>query len=532
MKRTKGFRWNRKALISMVTVTIAATTLAACSAQSETPSEDQDESGIVTVEYTSEGRYKDNVSTLPQAKNHNLDNENAELNAPYRFIDKNGFTVQPVPSDDNGWNISYLNADNRGRTSCHTIEDALMTMDTYHGTIFMGYPTEQTYANCFVCHEWSTPLRTSIHSTHMGSELFENRSGTCESCHYVDDEGDFKRWDYEKYDLYKGITDVSADEANLEVSYDQDTITETDDIFFKSIKQYGDFDPAENWRTDDSYMDPALYENWMFTVGGEVENPLEMTLPELVEKFGTKTVTMKQQCCINGVGNATIFQAEVTGVSIKDIIDYVKPKDNANAAEMLTEDPYPNVDTHYNIPIDAVNVDDAILVIELNGETLPNTQGYDCAIWTPRTWAAEIYRVSTGINFIETTEENSKTGYYLGDFVDPSVETAASKPNSAVLNYPTGVVLEGVAGSSVTIEGFADAFDEPIERVEFSWDHGETWTTMETPDNDPTLWTYWRMNFTSPSKGAYLLNIRTTSIQLDGTERTCAWDTQFLLNVD
>ena len=142
----------------------------------------------------------------------------------------------------------------------------------------------------------------------MGSELFENRSGTCESCHYVDDEGDFKRWDYEKYDLYKGITDVSADEANLEVSYDQDTITETDDIFFKSIKQYGDFDPAENWRTDDSYMDPALYENWMFTVGGEVENPLEMTLPELVEKFGTKTVTMKQQCCINGVGNATIFQ--------------------------------------------------------------------------------------------------------------------------------------------------------------------------------------------------------------------------------
>ena len=85
MKRTKGFRWNRKALISMVTVTIAATTLAACSAQSETPSEDQDESGIVTVEYTSEGRYKDNVSTLPQAKNHNLDNENAELNAPYRF---------------------------------------------------------------------------------------------------------------------------------------------------------------------------------------------------------------------------------------------------------------------------------------------------------------------------------------------------------------------------------------------------------------------------------------------------------------
>ena len=47
---------------------------------------------------------------------------------------------------------------------------------------------------------------------------------------------------------------------------------------------------------------PELYNNWVFSVGGNVENPIEMTLPELVEKFGTVTTVMKQQCTINGAG--------------------------------------------------------------------------------------------------------------------------------------------------------------------------------------------------------------------------------------
>ena len=65
------------------------------------------------------------------------------------------------------------------------------------------------------------------------------------------------------------------------MTYDQETLTSNDDFFYKSIKEYGDFD-ASDWRTDDSNMDPELYNNWVFSVGGAVENPLEMTLPELV----------------------------------------------------------------------------------------------------------------------------------------------------------------------------------------------------------------------------------------------------------
>lgn len=483
--------------------------------------------------YTVEGGHRANVAELPGIVGSNITRgaANAEIAQPRIYTDENGFTVQPVPSDDIGFNITYLNADNRGCNSCHALEDVMLNMDTYHGIVIEGYPTEQNFANCFVCHMWATPLCTSVHALHNGNPAFTAMGGSCDSCHIISNEGEFLRWDYEKYNLYKGITDIAADDADaaIAVSYDQTTITPVEDMFYKTIKGYGDFG-SENWRTDDSFMDPALYENWLFTVDGDVANPIQMTLPELVEQFGTETCVLKEQCTINGVGNATIYQVEVTGVPLAAILDYVQPLEGANGLTVETEDEYPSVGSRYNIPISDVTAD-AILVLEVNGQTLPNTQGYPVSLWIPRTCAGSCYKVITGLTAITTDDATATNGVWYGDFEDPSVGTAASKPNSAVLNYPTGVVLEGVAGTPVTLEGFADAWDEPISKVEFSFDHGATWTVMETPDNDPTFWTYWRLTFTPPNVGAYLLDIRTTSIMPDGTERVCAWNTQFLLNV-
>ena len=43
-------------------------------------------------------------------------------------------------------------------------------------------------------------------------------------------------------------------------------------------------------------------------------------------------------------------------------------------------------------------------------------------------------------------------------------------------NYPTNVVLTGDEAKPVHLEGFADAWNEPIKKLEFSFDHGATWT--------------------------------------------------------
>ncbi|MEG2533319.1 MAG: molybdopterin-dependent oxidoreductase [Gordonibacter sp.] len=448
--------------------------------------------------------------------------KNAEQNAPEQYTDQFGFTYQPVPSDPKGWNNSYLDADNRGCLSCHdSIEDAVMSLDTKHNAYAMGYPTQLTIANCLGCHRnagfGNTQLVETLHGIHNGKSQFTAMNGSCDSCHYIDSNAKFNLWDYAKYDLYKGITNVKAADAKLNVSYDQDTISNNDQLFFESLNN----EPSE-WRTE---TDPAVADSWVLSIGGEVENPLEMTVTELVEKFGTKSSIQKQSCIENATGNAWIYQAELTGVSMKDVIDYVKPAASVTSLKATSEDGYNMVAPAFT----DVNYEDCLLVTEINGQPLPASQGYPLTLAVPRNSAAAYIKTLTSLNFVTDPKFEAKGG--VGSPVDPDTKSMQGKPNSAVLNFPDGVVLDGQAGKELTLEGFADAYDEPIKKIEYSLDHGKTWTTLETPSNDPTRWTYWRVKYTPGEAGAYLLKVRTTSTQPDGSDRICSRDTNFLFNV-
>lgn len=464
-------------------------------------------------EYSEKLKYADKVA------------KNAEDNQPAQYTDQFGFTFQPVPSDPKGWNLTYLDADNRGCLACHeTIEDIVMSLPTKHNAYAMGYPTQLTVANCLGCHRnagfGNIQLVETLHGLHNGNEKFSAMNGTCDSCHYIEPGGTFNLWDYAKYDLYKGITNVKADEAKLDVSYDQDTISENSQLFFESLNN----EPSE-WRTE---TDPAVADSWTLTIGGEVENPLEMTVTELKEKFGTKSSVQKQGCIENATANAWIYQAELTGVSMKDIIDYVKPKSSVTNIKVTSEDGYNMVSPAFK----EVNVEDCLLVTEINGEPLPAHQGYPVTLAVPRNSAAAYIKTIMTIDFVTNAPEpGEEEEEGVGTPIDPHTGLMQGKPNSAILNYPDGVVLEGQAGKELTIEGYADAYDEPIAKVEFSLDHGKTWTTLDTPNNDPTRWTYWRMKYTPAEAGAYLLKVRTTSTQPDGSPRVNSRETNFLFNV-
>ena len=281
--------------------------------------------------FPTEGRFVDGVTALPGFyQNSEKNAANAEANEPLRYTDRNGFTVQPVPSDDRAFNITYLNAENRGCTSCHTLESAIMSLPTYHRLIFFGYPTEQTFANCIACHsktyQGTNYLGEAIHNTHMTNAMFTSQGGTCFSCHYNDVETQtLGRWDDYKYNLYHGITDVAAEEVQVTTSYDQTTITPAENRFFKTVKD----EPSE-WLVDDTQVDPSIYENWAVSIDGDCDNPVTMTLPEMEEQFGTVKQVMKMDCTINGVGQATIMQSEVEGIPLSKVIEFAKPKASAN----------------------------------------------------------------------------------------------------------------------------------------------------------------------------------------------------------
>ena len=168
----------------------------------------------------------------------------------------------------------------------------------------------------------------------------------------------------------------------------------------------------------------------------------------------------------------------------------------------------------------------------MDGEVLPNTQGYPCMVWVYNTSGGNFVKRISNLTFMTQPEDAAMNQVYLGEFADDCTGEVYSKPNSGVLNYPTNVVLTGDEAKPVHLEGFADAWNEPIKKLEFSFDHGATWTTLDTPNNDSKYWTYWRMDFTPPEAGTYLMDIRTTSIAPDGSDHVSQYDTQFMFTVE
>ena len=233
-------RKKKAVLLAAACAVCALAALAACSPQQAT-SEAAEPGGAAEnlnfvdgkigskIGYSDEGRLIDNIDQLSDIYSHEEEEAaNAENNQPSVYTDRNGFEIQPVPADSKGYNVTWLDAEDRGCLSCHeTLEDAQMNQPTYHRLIMMGYPVEQGVQNCVMCHDTWQPsankLKDNIHQTHFNNEMFGDMGGNCMSCHHIDDDGEFVLWDVAKYDLFKGYKTVAAKDSGATVSYDQDT---------------------------------------------------------------------------------------------------------------------------------------------------------------------------------------------------------------------------------------------------------------------------------------------------------------------
>lgn len=463
---------------------------------------------------------------LPKTVSYDKNAEADEKFAPRVTELKNGVKVQKTPLNTTpadgklitSWNNLYLNADNRGCTACHRLEDALESMDTYHGIIYMGYETEQTLENCFGCHGfYSTRLRDSLHNIHQRSDAFAAMKGNCESCHYINDEGEFQRWDFVKYDVLFGLKDLAADSVKTAFEWNQTEITPHDKMFYKSIKS-----TPSTWLTDESQVTQEMFDTWTIKFTGDIDHPMEMTLPELIEKYGTEKHVMKYNCVVNGPGQAMIYQAEVEGIPIAKIMKDLGVHEDANMFYPIGDDGY-----CYNVGTDIMVKLNGLIVVKINGDRIYADQGFPCSFWS--------YEMSAG-NFSKRLKElkfeHSESGSwdFYGDFTDPSTGRPWNKPNVGVLNATNGQIFP--AGKPVHLEGFADAWNEPITKLEFSFDHGKTWVEQPIEKATSRQWVYWKMDITSITEpGSYLIKLRATSQKPDGELRVNDTLTNFMFNL-
>ncbi len=451
-------------------------------------------------------------------------NKQADANwAPAVRELENGVKVQRTPFDTTAldtqagdvdaktirsWNNYFLNADNRGCTACHSIEDALEMMETYHGIIYYGYNNEQGLQNCFGCHYfYDNYMRDAIHTVHQRSNTFEAMGGNCESCHYINraDDGTitYERWDYVKYDVLRGLKSVAAEDVNSTFEWNQTEITPHEKMFFKSTKNN-----PETWTYNEDEIPADIRDTWTVKFTGAVKEEKEYTINELIEKFGTEKRVMKAHCTVNGPGQGMIYQAEVEGIPVSKILEEVE-LDGAVIVNPTAADGY-----CYPISVDVMNKEEALLVIGMNGDPIYADQGAPISFWLNELSAGNFIKQTTELNFAAAGDSWD----FYGDFNDATTGLQFDKPNVGVLTAMDGQIFE--AGKPVHLEGYADAWNEPITKIEFSFDKGATWIEEEIENANTVNWVYWKLDLNDLDVGSYLIKIRVTSRMADGTLRT------------
>ena len=465
---------------------------------------------------------------------------------------ENGVRVQAVPDScepayggtswnfyaANGWkyyNTYFLNAENRGCTACHTLQWAMKQIN--HCIYDGAYPTDKmNYQTCVGCHSATYSgmgLQQPIHTTHLRSTAFNNMGGSCESCHYIDENGTYHRWDFVKYDVMYGTTAVAASDLEYSLEWNQTEITPHEYVFGSKwgtaygwgMTENNDFgytlDYVDQFRTDD-YMD-----TYKITIGGHVAKPGEYSLNELIEACGSVTDTFVTHCTINGNGGSFIYQVEMTGIPVAKILDFVGAERTEN--DVLLPLAYDNY--YYSMTVDNALKEDAMLVYLINGDPLTNIEGFPVAYNCKHISAGNMTRTVAELDVLTWEEANDAWVYgeFYGDFVDDHTGYNVSKPNMGVLTAYNGQIF--TPGEPVHLEGYASAYEEPIIKMEFSFDKGETWIEVPTDGADSERWVYWKLDANLP-EGAYVMWMRATSLDDETNEpRVMQEIPKFLINV-
>jgi DMSO/TMAO reductase YedYZ molybdopterin-dependent catalytic subunit len=112
--------------------------------------------------------------------------------------------------------------------------------------------------------------------------------------------------------------------------------------------------------------------NWILPIEGEIENPVIFTYENLTS-LPTITINATLQSVSGNSG-----RAEWRGVPLKDVLELVRPTENAYDVVFYAADDYTS-----SLTIEEINSSEILLVFEMNRETLPANQGFPLRVVAP-----------------------------------------------------------------------------------------------------------------------------------------------------
>lgn len=424
--------------------------------------------------------------------------KNAAALATYqsrRFTTANGVTVQRVPNDMRTYNVAVLNADQRGCNNCHDLHTMLDMLPMSHPPLANEYDSyDLSVEMCFTCHHEAVKfadvmLSDAMHALHMYSDYFtEDMNGNCLSCHHISTTGEYQLWDRVKYNVMAGITKVAAQDAVYNLTYAQDVITPTEDIYLY-------------WEDDQKYGIRKVFDNsdetlaaWEVAVTGAVDQESSLNFKNFLDKYEQYAVTDVRMldCAVGGIGANQVAQVQVKGIPASCFLEEVGYVQEEGKAALFT------VTGSDGMVINLSPYEDTLLVYEINGERMSAVLGFPFQFWQTKGSANQFVKSPVSIH-ITHADQPMGTGFSM------------NSANSGIFNYRDGQVFQ--MGDKIVFEGYANSPMEGtrVTKVEYSLDLGETWIELDAAEYDPNRYIYWYLDFEPQTIGSYVLQVRTTN---------------------
>jgi DMSO/TMAO reductase YedYZ molybdopterin-dependent catalytic subunit len=278
--------------------------------------------------------------------------------------------------------------------------------------------------------------------------------------------------------------------ARSNLSYEGHTVPES---VMSAITPNKDF-----YIVSKNVLDPTVtVSRWRLEVDGLVGTPTTWSYDEVLQlPSETRAVTL--ECISNGIGGRLLSTAQWRGFSLQTLLE----RAGGVAAPEEKHVVFTGVDSYVtSLPLPDLLEARALLVYEMNGETLPERHGFPLRAIVPGRYGEQSAKWVTRV---EITDHEVKGFYQSQGWSAAQLETI-SRIDTPHKQAPLG---------EIPISGVAFAGIRGIQQVEVSVDGGATWqrANLQPPLSDQT-WVFWNWTWRPITPGTHTIIARAT----DGT---------------
>ncbi len=275
-------------------------------------------------------------------------------------------------------------------------------------------------------------------------------------------------------------------------------------------------------------------DSFRLRIRGNVKQPLELTLQELVSNFPRVQIAAVNQCAGNGRGffkprvpggewgNGAMGNALWTGVPLKALLDRAGVRAGSVAVRFNGLDKGVRAatpDFMKSLSVEHAADGEVMVAYAMNGEPLPMLNGFPIRLVVPGWYATYWVKALNDIEVLDHPDDNfwMTKAYLVPDTpygnVSPDQKGVKFVPigpmvvRSFITNLQDGAKVR--AGATVKVRGIAFGGNASVSEVMFSYDGGASWQRAEMgKDYGKYSFRRWEARFSPPRPGQYVLMSR------------------------